>query len=521
MKWKVINASVRGSSHQRTGMPNQDAVDYATSGKGDAPITVLAVSDGHGGGRHFRSQVGSTLAAHVAVQVVQEVLARESLGRNGDAGGGLVGLTQEIVGAWTSAVAQDLAHNPFTEVELDVLAAAEGDRSRDSVVERPELAYGATLLVAAATENRIIYLQLGDGDILTVAADGTTTRPMPEDARLVGNQTTSLCQLEAWREFRTAETAASQGLPALILLSSDGYVNSFRSQEDFLQIGQDYLQILREQGSEVLSDELPNILTEATQQGSGDDITLGILHAAVLPSVATAAKIPSVRSKPHISQSVIIRELTKQQSAQEQKLSELETGYAGARRHVLQLRLLIGAVVLMAIGALTQQYWWPAFSGRPVKAPTTTVKRQGKGGPVAGEPQPSAGDPASGPLGAPLTPEVKAPPVDKPTAGTASDATDCVLVLDGGRELVVTAGKTINTSDLTPGTAKHPYAKVKKQDNLLYLSNLSGDAWIVTSPGSDKPTKYAGGDIVPLRQDMKIIFNKSIAASVTFRSKSS
>ena len=94
----------------------------------------------------------------------------------------------------------------------------------------------------------------------------------------MGNQTTSLCQPEAWREFRTTETAASAGLPALVLLSTDGYVNSFRSQEDFLQIGQDYLQILREQGSEVLADELPKILTEATQQGSGDDITLGMLH---------------------------------------------------------------------------------------------------------------------------------------------------------------------------------------------------------------------------------------------------
>ena len=62
MNWRVINASVRGSAHQRSGLPNQDAVDFGSSPKSDAPMTVLAVSDGHGGGRHFRSQVGSALA---------------------------------------------------------------------------------------------------------------------------------------------------------------------------------------------------------------------------------------------------------------------------------------------------------------------------------------------------------------------------------------------------------------------------------------------------------------------------
>jgi hypothetical protein len=37
-------------------------------------------------------------------------------------------------------------------------------------------------------------MRLDDGDLLTISADGATTRPIPEDARLVANQTTSLCQ---------------------------------------------------------------------------------------------------------------------------------------------------------------------------------------------------------------------------------------------------------------------------------------------------------------------------------------
>jgi serine/threonine protein phosphatase PrpC len=501
---------VRGSSHQRSGLPNQDAVEYASSPKSDAPVTVLAVSDGHGGGRHFRSQVGSTLAVHVAVKTVQDYLAGLA-GANCD----LPRLSQEIVDAWVAAVTSDLAHNPFSEAELGALVEAEGERSKDSVVERPELAYGATLLVAAVTDERMIYLQLGDGDILTVAADGTTSRPIAEDERLVGNQTTSLCQPEAWREFRTTETAASAGLaglPALVLLSTDGYVNSFRSQEDFLQIGQDYLQILREQGSEVLSDELPKILAEATQQGSGDDITLGLLHMQVLPAAPAAVSGVSAGSGSKISKSVIIRELTQERSTQEKKLTELETHYAGAQKHVLQLRLAIAAVALVAIALLTQQYWRPWIFGKPVKTPpppTEPVKKTPKGGPAAIDPLTPGGGGGQG---------------DKPSAGVPAGADiECVLMLSSGGELVLADKRSVSTGDLGLDGEKKPYALVKVLSGTLFLKNLSDDKWKVTSSEGSKQSKkeYKNTDNVPLRAGTTIEFRTGAVGTVSYRNKPS
>jgi Protein phosphatase 2C len=270
MKWRAVHASVRGTAHQRMGMPNQDAVAYGESAEG----MVLAVADGHGSGRHFRSQVGSVMAVQVGVTVVLEYVS----GGKGD----LAELGRQVAEAWLAAVRADLEQSPFLAEELQTLEESVGGRSRVLVEERPELAYGATLLIAATTESRLIFMQLGDGDILVVGADGTTTRPIADDARLVGNQTTSLCQPEAWREFRTAEVTARQGLPVLVLLSTDGYVNSFGSQEEFAPIGRRYLQILRERGPQGLAEELPGILTEATQQKSGDDITLGILHSEAI-----------------------------------------------------------------------------------------------------------------------------------------------------------------------------------------------------------------------------------------------
>lgn len=529
MKWRVISASVRGSSHQRTGMPNQDAIDYGVSGKGDANVMVLAVSDGHGSGKHFRSQVGSTLAVHVAVKVMQASVATAAI----DEPGWLTQVAQQLVEAWLAAVRSDLGNNPFTEAELGALATAEGTRSCDSVLEAPELAYGATLLVAAVTDTRMVYLQLGDGDILTVYGDGTTVSPIAVDERLVGNQTTSLCQPEAWREIRTADVHASEGLPLLVLLSTDGYVNSFRSQEDFVRIGQDYLQILREQGSEMLSEELPRILSEATQQGSGDDITLGMLHAEVLASKEKVIRPGGAAStKQEATPSVMIRELTKERSTQQKKLTELESSYAGVRRHVLQLRLLVGAVLLAAVALGTQQYWMPGLRGlfskthAPIKEPrggvgTEIQKKPGKGErePVQGEPKVGKDDPEKNPDESPDQPVESAPPVVKPAVPVAAGLGEgeWVLTLNGGREVALTAGKTLTTVEIFAGEDKHAYGKVKKQDGILLLTNLSSDAWTVTSATTGKKMTFSNGDSVPVRADTTIAFRKSAKGSIRFR----
>ena len=511
MKWKIISASVRGSAHQRTGLPNQDAVDYGMADRSEPAATVLAVSDGHGGGRHFRSQVGSMLAVHVSVETVREHVCRTP-GLNGSAD--LSELSQKIVNAWLSAVGSDLQHNPFTEEELAALTNAEGEVSKDSVVEHPELAYGATLLVAAATDDRMLYLQLGDGDILAVAPDGATTKPIPVDARLIANQTTSLCQPDAWREFRSAEIAAAQGWPALVLLSTDGYVNSFRSQKDFLQIGKDYLEMLREQGADSLAEELPKILADATQQGSGDDITLGMLHAEVLPAPVPS---PTAGATPATTPSVMIRELTKERSTQQSKLTELEAGVAGMRKQVLQLRLLAGFLVLLAAGALSRHYWLPMLhGGSAVPAPVVAGKSPQKR-PGIRNPDP---DGPAGPVEDPKATPVIGGTEDDPRAGAPkAAAAEWFLVLDGGKEIALTSGKTISSSELVPEEGKRVYARVKSRDNVLVLTNLSSDAWKVTTPNSGKESTYAQNDSLILHPGVKINFHQGASATVDFRGK--
>jgi serine/threonine protein phosphatase PrpC len=268
--WSLRGRSTRGSSHLRTGLPNQDALGLWSDESQSRAIVV--VSDGHGSPRHFRSQTGAQFAVEAATRILRDAdlpFAEETAPE----------LCGRIVENWRASVAAHLGGQPFQASELEKIPTADLEQAQAALAENPTIAYGATLLAAVAVDSEILFLQLGDGDILCVGDDGETTRPVPADQRLIANQTTSLCQDGAAANFRVALWFANgNGLPALILLSSDGYSNSFHTDDDFLQVGKDYLSLIRRHGSEKVEAQLEHILSEASRKGSGDDITLGMLE---------------------------------------------------------------------------------------------------------------------------------------------------------------------------------------------------------------------------------------------------
>src|SRR4051812_9146589 len=72
-RWRVIGQSVRGATHERTGMPNQDAIRWLPESGATLPL-ILAVADGHGSPRSFRSETGARLAVEIATQVISDFL---------------------------------------------------------------------------------------------------------------------------------------------------------------------------------------------------------------------------------------------------------------------------------------------------------------------------------------------------------------------------------------------------------------------------------------------------------------
>ncbi len=268
--WRALGASRRGAAHVRSGLPNQDAL-LLPDLESDPPW-ILALADGHGSPKSFRSDRGALLAVNTAAAVCRRLPCDPESPRLSTIKHWAEDyLSREIVRCWREAVDEDIAAHP--------IAAEECTQSSLASLESGGhyLAYGATLLVVMVTVTFIIYWQVGDGDILTVADDGVVSRPLPPDEKLFGNETTSLCADRSWQEARTAFQVLAGAPPALILVASDGYANSYRDEAGFLRVGSDLLTLIRADGLEAVAANLSDWLDEISRQGSGDDVTLGML----------------------------------------------------------------------------------------------------------------------------------------------------------------------------------------------------------------------------------------------------
>lgn len=276
-QWRVIARSIRGASHVRAGTDNQDAC-ATWPGTEEGPPLIVALSDGHGSATSFRSRSGSRFAVRVAIDLVERFLQDYCKHPQTVLAGALRDvLPRNLVRAWRDAVDDHLKKNPFSDDDLALLEAREGAGGRLRVEKNNRLAYGATLLAVAVTEDHIIHIQLGDGDILEVDGDGGATRPLPRDERLIANDTHSLCSPSAELEFRTRAQQLRSDQPALVLVCTDGYPNSFRDDAGFMQVGRDVLDLLRSDGIKQVKHDLGTWLTEASSAGSGDDITVAVL----------------------------------------------------------------------------------------------------------------------------------------------------------------------------------------------------------------------------------------------------
>jgi serine/threonine protein phosphatase PrpC len=264
-------ASVLGAAHRRIGKENQDAVGSKESWLG----SIVAVADGHGSALCVRSGRGSRLALQAGFDAVDRVCRAGGVGES--LAGTLERLTREgpleIVRTWRRIVEEDLERQPLTQTEIEGAGSAGAKR----LPADPVLAYGTTLLLCVAGQSHVAFLQLGDGDSITVTPSGQVSRPLPADPRLIANETTSLSGEDAWKNFRTGVEDLSASPLALILLSTDGYSNSFRDDESFRRVGSDILQNLTRAGIEKVRETLPAWLEEATSRGSSDDISAVVL----------------------------------------------------------------------------------------------------------------------------------------------------------------------------------------------------------------------------------------------------
>jgi Protein phosphatase 2C len=266
--WQVFTATERGAAHRASEVPNQDAVAaFPLAPRG----AVVAVADGHGHSRHFRSARGARLAVTVACRAAHDLAPRlDSLPGAGQAEDEVRGvLVPGIVGQWCEAVREDVAADPFSRGEDAV-------RGRDDTT----VAYGTTLLLAIAWGTWLLLAQIGDGDIVGIRPGGAALLPVPGDPRLDGLHTTSLCTPSAENSFRVAAVDISRTALLGVLLATDGYANAQVARDWPTAVSADLAGLITTRPAQWLASQLPVWAGQcASLDGSADDTTIALVLA--------------------------------------------------------------------------------------------------------------------------------------------------------------------------------------------------------------------------------------------------
>jgi hypothetical protein len=280
-RWETYTASAIGADHLRTGKPNEDAVAAERFELPDSSgMLAFAVADGHGHARHFRSDRGSRFAVAAGLAAARAwagttppgmVAARAGAGQ----------LVADLVARWQQAVAADLAADPVDGAHA--AAIRPGDPA--------EIPYGATLLLAVVRAEVAVLAQIGDGDMVLVRPDGRHLAPVPEDVRLDGTQTTSLCQPGATSAFRVALVNLAKTPAFAIFAATDGYGNAQADENWRPVMAADLVNLGLEHGTGWLGGRLSEWAARcASSDGSGDDTTVVLaLNQAVMPGRGVTA----------------------------------------------------------------------------------------------------------------------------------------------------------------------------------------------------------------------------------------
>lgn len=270
MRRAVFGRSIQGASHIRSGLKCQDSNKKVILEDG---TIILAVADGHGSKDCPYSSTGSKTAVNVFCHIMENLYVSYKdmpdqlasyLNREGD-----TQVSKSIDTEWKKRIVERHREN-----KRPIGKRRDGEDDLVGVYKQ----YGTTLLGLLITKNYVFAYQLGDGDICYVNNNGLELVVEPD--KILGVETHSLSRMNSWEKSITAvrRITVRDNLPAMFSLSSDGYANSYKSEAEFHATIRDYLTMLGEHGSKAISDNLPGWLSETSEMGCGDDITMLIAY---------------------------------------------------------------------------------------------------------------------------------------------------------------------------------------------------------------------------------------------------
>lgn len=260
-KIRIMTASVRGYAHKIKNMPCQDAWKRKHVDDG---CEIIAVADGHGNVKaHPFSEKGAGFAVEIFCRIISNYTMELGKGRHLQCflenQGNL--LAKEIEVEWKKAVIRYHQKTyPESLLETDLVKL-----------------YGTTLMGILITDTFIFSFQIGDGDMLLVYPERVMS--LAESEWLPGGETKSLCEKNSYQnavmQIKERKSAAEA---QMYWLSTDGFLNSFATDQEFEETAMEYLHYIQTYGFSKLRSCLKEYLEMTSVEGSGDDITLAIAY---------------------------------------------------------------------------------------------------------------------------------------------------------------------------------------------------------------------------------------------------
>jgi serine/threonine protein phosphatase PrpC len=270
--WKGFNITVRGEKHHRRGEICQDFSAFYSGGD----MTVAVVCDGHGGDMYFRSDKGAKFAADAAVACIREFISHKAdyMQDIDVTWSALVSrLEMSIITRWNQAVESDYAENGFTEDELD------GLRGSDLMALSHDygyyLAYGTTLIAVAVTPEFWFGIHIGDGKCAVVSDGWQFAEPIPWDENNFMGITTSMCNSNALRLFRSC---FNRKLPDAVIIATDGIEESFADRTYLYGFYKKILGSVKSGDISGAKSNLEAFLPILSKKGSGDDLSIAVIY---------------------------------------------------------------------------------------------------------------------------------------------------------------------------------------------------------------------------------------------------
>lgn len=359
----VFNVTKMGASHVKSGKPCQD---YSISWQSeDKTISVAIVCDGHGGDTYVRSDVGSKLAAKIALENIRNFVTSVSPANFIDIAGAVTArpeneddhffggsqkknpqdmtdselqqheqnqafyaavanireqdelftrLFASIYLEWLAEIEQDARENPFTDVEKAHLKNAK-------LVK----AYGSTLMAYVRTPLYWFAFHIGDGKLLCCDRNLSWREPVPWDCNCFLNMTTSLCNSNPIPAFRYAFSGKGD-FPSAVFMGSDGIDDSWGNMTNLQNFYSQILSLFNESGEEKTIEELEKDLPVLSERGSRDDMSVaGVIDLDDIKDgvevYVTQRKLRALKSEKDAQEA----ELTKLQAQKVQTESDIKT----------------------------------------------------------------------------------------------------------------------------------------------------------------------------------------------------